>query len=110
MPDCPHCHTPIDLRKVKHEGLFVSYRICPACHQAFEVDAKTKRLQVVTILLALISLVLTVLMYIDVEKWLPYAVPSYLLIGIIVYYGNKRVFFVKSGAARRERNEDEPNT
>lgn len=80
--------------------MLVSYRICPACNQAFEVDPKTKRRQAVFIVLALVSLVLTVLMYVDDTKWLPYALLSYVLLGAVIYYGNKRVFFVKSAGAK----------
>lgn len=96
MLNCPHCRTPVDLRKIKHQGMLVSYRVCPACNQAFEVDPKTKRRQAAFIVLALVSLVLTVLMRGDVQKWLPYALPSYLLLSAVIYYGNKRVFLVKS--------------
>ena len=102
MPTCPHCRTQIDLRKIKHQGFLESYRICPACNQAFEVDPRTKRRQAVFIVLALVSLVLTVLMYVDVKKWLPYAALSYLLLGAVIYYGNRRVFFVKSDGAKNK--------
>jgi hypothetical protein len=74
--------------------------MCPACNQAFEVDPTTKRRQAAFIVLALVSLVLTVLMWVDVTKWLPYALPSYLLLGAAIYFGNRRVFFVKSAGAK----------
>ena len=104
MPACPHCCNPIDLRRIKHQGLLVSHRICPTCDQAFEVDPKTKRRQAGFIVLALISLVLTVLMYGDAKRWLPYAMPSYLLLGAAIYYGNKKVYFVKSEEAKGKSN------
>lgn len=95
MPACPHCSASIDLRKIKHQGLLVSYRICPMCGQKFEVDPKTKRRQAVFIILALISLVLTILMHGNVSQWFPFAAFSYVLLIGTIYYGNKRVFFVK---------------
>lgn len=103
MLSCPHCGAPIELRKIKHEGLLASYRICPTCDGAFEVDPKTKKRQGAFIILALVSLVLTVLAYTDGWMWLPYALMSYLLLGGVVYHGNKRVLLMKSGGARHQR-------
>ena len=100
MPACPHCRTAIDLRKIKHQGVLVPYRICPTCNQAFGVDSKTKRRQAAVIVLAVVSLVLTALVDVDVGKWVPYAVFSYLVLGAAIYYGNKRVYFVKSDRAK----------
>ena len=99
MLACPHCGAAIDLRKIKHQGWLAFYRICPNCNQAFEVDPQTKRRQAAVLVLALISLVLTVLMYGDVRKWIPYTVPSYVLLGAAIYYGNQRVSFVTSARA-----------
>ena len=99
MPSCPHCNKSVDLRTIKHQGMLAPHRICPTCNHPFEVDPKTKRRQAAFIVLALLSLVLTALMYADVRKWLPFAVPSYLLLGALVYYGNRRVYFVKSERA-----------
>lgn len=100
MPACPHCCKPIDLRKIKHQGFLASYRVCPTCDQAFEVDPKTKMRQAAFMVLALISLVLTVLMYRNPERWLSYALFSYLLLAVAIYNGNKRVYFVKSQGAK----------
>ena len=105
MLTCPHCGARIDLRRIKHEGLFVSYRVCPTCEQAFDVDPRTKRRQAAFVILALASLALTVMMYADVRTWLPYAIVSYLLAGAVIYYGNKRVFFVKSDGAPGKSNQ-----
>lgn len=96
MPACPHCSTSIDLSKIKHEGLFAAHRICPVCKQSFEVDTTTKRRQAVFMVILLVSLVLTVLLYIDGWKWVPYAVASYFLAGAVLYWGNKNLRLIKS--------------
>jgi len=95
MLTCPHCESPVDLRTLKHQGMFASHRICPTCGGSLEVDPHTKRRQAAFILLAVLSLIFTVLMYIDFRQWAPFAIPSYALLGGLVYFANQKVYLVK---------------
>ena len=94
MPLCPHCNAEICIRKLPHQGLFKTHRICPACGGAFTVDRATKQRQAAFIVLALASLVLTLLMFYRDPGWWPPAVASYLLLAILIYWGNRKVCFV----------------
>ncbi len=66
------------------------------CKGTFEVDRKTKIRQAVCLAVAFVSLVVTVLMYFEGTKWLPYAGAVYPLLGGLIYYGNKNVVFVET--------------
>jgi len=46
------------------------------------------------IIIALVSLVLTLLLYYRGTEWLAPAIGSYVILGMIIYWGNKRVFLV----------------
>jgi len=91
---CPHCQVSVDIRSLRHQGMFKSYRICPNCQGPFEVDAKTKRRQALFIVLAMVSLTLTILVYYRGDGWLLPACISYLLLAVLIYWGNKKVYFV----------------
>lgn len=95
MLTCPHCGGSVDLRALKHQGMFTSHRICPTCNGAFEVDPKTKRRQAGFIVLAIVSLILTILMYFAFRQWALFAIPSYLLLGALIYFANRKVYLVK---------------
>ena len=99
MLRCPHCERPVDLRALRHQGMFASHRICPTCGESFEVDPHTKRRQAAFMVLALISLVLTILMYVEFRQWAPFAIPSYVVLGVFVYFANKKVYLVKHESA-----------
>ena len=94
MTTCPHCKHEICIRELRHPGLFENYRICPYCGGRFTVDRKTKRKQAIFIVIALISLGFTLLLYFQGETWLPPALVSYVVLGLLVYRANKKVFFV----------------
>ncbi len=94
MPSCPHCQSEIVLRLLKHQGLLRSERICPYCGGAFTVDALTKRRQAWFIVLAVISLLLTVLSYFEFADCLSLALVSYLLLGALIAWGNRKVKLV----------------
>ena len=64
--------------------MFTSYRICPTCNGAFEVDRQTKQRQAVFIVLATVSLILTILMYFDFRQWAIFAIPSCLMLGALI--------------------------
>lgn len=94
MLECPHCDVLIVLRELKHQGMFESYRICPNCSGFFEVDPQTKVRQAIFIVLALFSLALTLLLYFRGTDWLLAACFSYVLLGVLIYWGNRKVYLV----------------
>jgi len=91
---CPHCSIEIRINELPHEGLFESYRLCPGCGGQFTVDKNTKYRQAALIVIALISLALTILLYFGESRWLVPAVISYAVLGLLIYWGNKKVYFV----------------
>ncbi len=74
--------------------MWANFRVCPDCGGRFTVDADTKRRQAVAICVAIISLALTILLYFRGAQWLIPALVSYAVLGLIIYYGNRRVFLV----------------
>jgi DNA-directed RNA polymerase subunit RPC12/RpoP len=94
MPACPYCGYHIVLREVPHQGFFRSDRKCPECGGNFTVDTKTKYRQAAFIVILLISLAFTILLYYQVSIWLFPALVSYTLLGVILYWGNKKLYLV----------------
>ena len=94
MTTCPHCQETIELRTLPHHGLFESYRTCPTCEGTFDVDPKTKRMQAVWLAVLLVSLALTILLYLRGIEWLVPASVSYLMLGALLYWGNRRMYLV----------------
>ena len=94
MTTCPHCQKRVDLRTLSHHGLFESYRTCPACGGTFQVDPKTKKLQLLWLALLFTSLALTIVLYLKGTGWLLPACIIYLLLGAVTYWGNRRLHLV----------------
>ncbi len=94
MLTCPHCSHEIRIKELPHQGYFKSFRICPNCEGRFTVDTDTKYRQAICIFLAIVSLAITMLLYFDGTRWLVSAIFSYVILGLIVYWGNKRLYFV----------------
>ena len=94
MQTCPHCNIEICVRELRHQGLFKNYRICSNCGGSFTVDTDTKYRQAAFIVIAVISLVFTILLYYQDSKWLIPALVSYVVLGLLIYWGNKKVLFV----------------
>ena len=94
MQTCPHCRIEICLQELPHQGLFNSFRICPGCGGKFTVDSDTKYRQTIFIFIALISLVFTILMYFRGLEWLIPSLVSYVVLGLLVYWGNRQLFLV----------------
>jgi uncharacterized membrane protein len=82
------------IRELPHPGLFENYRICPKCSDRFTVDADTKIRQMLLIPVGLASLVFTLFLYFDSLVWLVPSIASYLSLGLLIYWGNKKVFLV----------------
>ena len=91
---CPHCDSAVVMRELPHQGLFASHRLCPHCGKPFTVDRDTKRRQAVCLVVALVSLVFTLLLYFDNGGWLIPALISYAVLAILIYHGNRRVVLV----------------
>lgn len=94
MLACPHCKHEIRINELPHQGFFDSFRICPECGGSFTADSDTKYRQAIAIFIAIISLVLTIMLYLDSAEWLLPAIVSYAALGLLIFWGNKRIFFV----------------
>lgn len=71
----------------------------------FTVDPDTKYRQALFIVVALLSLVLTLFLYFDDIAWLIPAVVSYCALGLLIYRGNKKVYLV---SCQKVDNNDAP--
>ena len=94
MLTCPYCNIEIRLRALNHPGLFKNYRVCPNCHGKFTPDTKTKHRQANFIYVAIISLIITMLLYFKGIEWLIPGIISYVILGLLIYWGNKHIFLV----------------
>ena len=94
MQKCPYCNNEIRLKELPNQGFFNSFRICPNCEGKFTVDIDTKHRQAIFIFIALISLVFTILLYFKGLKWLIPSLVSYILLGVLIYWGNRKLFLV----------------
>ncbi len=94
MTICPHCSIEIRLRELGYQGLLKSFRICPNCGGSFTVDTDTKYRQALFIFIAIISLAFTILLYFQGSDWLFPALFSYVVLGLLIYWGNKNLFLV----------------
>lgn len=68
--------------------------MCPNCGESFTADTDTKFRQALFIIIALISLFFTIFLYLDGTGWLIPALVSYFALGLLIYWGNKKVFLV----------------
>ncbi|MDH3691244.1 MAG: hypothetical protein OEU36_17510 [Gammaproteobacteria bacterium] len=73
---------------------FHSYRVCPRCEARFAVDPSTKRKQAIAMVLALVSLYVTIRLMIDGANWLVLACLSYGVLAAYIYFANSRVVVV----------------
>lgn len=58
------------------------------------MDTDTKYRQAILIFIAVISLMLTILLYFHTSEWIIPALVSYVILGLLLYWGNKQLFFV----------------
>lgn len=94
MTTCPNCSIEIRLRELRHESLFGSFRVCPNCGASFQVDTDTKYRQAAFIIILILSLAFTILLYYGNRQWLIPALVSYVVLGLLIYWGNRKVFLV----------------
>jgi hypothetical protein len=88
---CPHRGNAIVMRDLPHQELFSSQRPCPHRGGSFTVDRLTRRRRAVFIVIAVVSLLLTVLLYRDADRWLIPALISYAVLAILLHHGNRKV-------------------
>ena len=104
MKKCPHCYTEIKIKELPRQGFFDNYRICPECGGFFTVDRDTKYRQALFIIVALISLAFTMLLYFGENIWLLPAILSYLALAILLYWGNKKIYYVPYNKPKSEKD------
>jgi len=82
------------MRELPHPGFFANFRVCPVCSESFTADPATKLRQTLLLVVALVSCAFTVFLYFGSSKWLIPALASYVVVGLLVYWGNKQMFLV----------------
>jgi hypothetical protein len=88
---CPGCDIEISGKVLALQPQFRHYRICPHCGTRFTVDAGTKRRQAIAIVLAIVSLYLTIRLMKDGVHWLMPACVSYAVLAAYIYFASIRV-------------------
>ena len=104
MKTCPYCGIEIHLKELPHQGLFNSFRICPNCGGKFTVDTYTKYRQAIFIIIALVSLIFTIFLYFHGIKWIVPSLVSYVILGVMIYWGNKQLYLVPAGKNKNQKN------
>ena len=66
----------------------------PKLRGGFTVDTDTKYRQAAFLVIAIISMVFTILLYYHGSKWLIPALVSYAVLGLLIYWGNKKLLLV----------------
>ena len=93
------------MRELRHPGFFKNFRVCPNCQGNFTPDTRTKYRQAIFIFIAIISLVVTILLYIDGPQWLIPGIISYVILGLLIYWGNRHIFLVPYNLNRDTSND-----
>ena len=94
MRTCPHCNIEIRIRELPHQGLLESFRVCPGCRGRFTVNTDTKQRQAAFIVILIISSGFTVSLYFRGNAWLIPALVSYVVLGLLMYWGNRQLLYV----------------
>ncbi|PLX77504.1 MAG: hypothetical protein C0615_05035 [Desulfuromonas sp.] len=74
--------------------MFRSDRVCANCGGRFTADRDTKIRQALFIIVAIVSLIFTLLLYYESNDWLFPAMVSYLALTGLIWWGNRKVRFV----------------
>lgn len=74
-------------------------------YDSFTADSDTKYRQAIFIFIAIISLVFTIMLYLDSTEWLLPAIVSYAILGLLIYWGNMRIFFVPYNNGKNSSND-----
>jgi len=93
------------MRELRHPGFFKNFRVCPNCQGKFTPDTKTKYRQAIFIFIAIISLVITILLYIEGPQWMIPGIISYMILGLLIYRGNRHIFLVPYNINRDTSND-----
>jgi hypothetical protein len=102
MHTCPLCSAHFHVRQLPHQSWWKNYRVCPSCGGRISVDSDTKIRQALFLLVALMSLGFTVMLQFDGPHWLLPAIVSYVVIGLALYRGTKKMFFVPYDSGRSD--------
>ncbi len=94
MPRCPYCQVEISGRDLGRQAQFKPYRVCDRCGGQFTLDRATRRRQMIAIGVGLVSLLLTMAMYYLGNDWLLPAIISYVVLGAIIFWGNRLLYLV----------------
>lgn len=102
MSKCPHCKHKIDGKYLLDHFSLKPCTVCPSCKCLFTVDRSTKYRQAIAVIIALVSLVLTLgLFTTGTILFIPAAV-SYIVLGFYIYWANKLVVFIPYEKGRNE--------
>ena len=107
---CPHCQQQVELRNLPHPSLFADFRVCPGCKGKFTPDAATKKRQAVLLVVAVASLAFTSLWYFSSPVWLIPALITYVIMGLLIYHGNRRIYLVPFNSGADESKTDNQGT
>lgn len=100
---CPHCNAGVTLNQLPHQGCWSNFRVCPHCGGLFTPDSDTKIRQAFCMVLSAISLVFTLLLYYESNNWLEPALSSYIVLGGLIYWGNRKMYLVPYSTKRKAR-------
>ena len=91
-PQCGHHIKEEDLRD-KKQPVFKNYRICPQCEVALVVDRKTRRRQIILLILSIILLFIFILPYTTAK--IVTAVGLIVILLSVIYANTKLKFEIK---------------
>jgi hypothetical protein len=94
MLTCPACNTEIDPREIVDRFSLKPYVTCPHCQIPITVDSATKRRQALAIVVAVVSLILTVGWCFMNKAWFVASIASYVVLVGWIAWSNPRVHYV----------------
>jgi len=101
---CPKCAAEFEVRSLPYQGLFADYRLCPNCGLKITADKDTKYRQVYCLVIAVFSLMFTILLYFDGATWLLASIASYVVLAGIIVWGSRKMYFVPYTREESEEN------
>ena len=97
MPSCPSCRSDISGQEIAQRLTLKPYRLCPNCRQRFTVDSRTKRRQLIALILAVSSLIFTIGWCFVDQPWIVPSITSYIVLVGHIYRSSRLVEFVNFG-------------
>jgi transposase-like protein len=93
--NCPACGSDMRSRSLWSPLSLKPYRVCPDCNAKYTSDSKSKRRQVPIMVLALISLGLSIGVTLRRSDWLLPAFVSVIVLGVYVGYAVSKITYVR---------------